>query len=129
MVDILVQGKQTILRLFWIEGWYTAFGYQRNSVIKVTAICYEKVSVGKWHAMNSSGWEEGSELERSRSLGMQRKSYIGARRAFPHQLVLCSWLSLLSNTQAVLSSSLSGIIFLLFLHLLFWSIGCTRLLR
>jgi hypothetical protein len=34
---------------------------------------------------------------------------------FLHQLVLwCSWLSLLSNTQAVLSSSLSGIILLLF---------------
>jgi hypothetical protein len=36
-----------------------------------------------------------------------------------HQLVLwCSWLSLLSNTQAVLSSSLSGIIVFVFFFVL-----------
>jgi hypothetical protein len=49
-------------------------------------------------------------------------------RAFLQQLVLwCSWLSLLSNTQAVLSSSLSGIILL---HLMrppfFVYTGCPR---
>ena len=40
---------------------------------------------------------------------------------FPTTMVLwCSWLSLLSNTQAVLSSSLSGIIVLLLVTNAFW---------
>jgi hypothetical protein len=49
----------------------------------------------------------------AKECNVELQQHVACQQNFFQQLVLwCSWLSLLSNTQAVLSSSLSGIILL-----------------